>query len=135
METVLVPAALGVPLTAPVDAFTVRPAGKFAPAHVYGGVPPVTARLAAYATPATPPGSDVVVMVSAGAMVRDRFFEALACVGLVESVTVIARVLVPATVGVPLIAPVDTFSVSPCGSPVTDQVSGALPPLAARVAL
>ena len=43
-----VPAAVGVPVIAPVEAFNDRPAGKLLPtvAHVYGVVPPAAASVA-----------------------------------------------------------------------------------------
>ncbi len=65
----------------------------------------------------------------------DRFLVAVRCAGAVESVTVIDTVLVPAVVGVPLIAPVDASMVNPAGRPVADQVYGVVPPLALTVAL
>ena len=54
-------------------------------------------------------------------------------VGLVESVTVIVGVLVPAAVGVPEMAP-EELMLRPAGRPVADQVYGAVPPPAAMVA-
>ena len=54
-------------------------------------------------------------------------------VGLVESVTVIVGVLVPAAVGVPEIAP-DELMLRPAGNPLADQVYGAVPPPAAMAA-
>ena len=54
-------------------------------------------------------------------------------VGVVELVTVIEGVLVPAAVGVPEMAP-DELMLRPAGSPVADQVYGAVPPVAAIVA-
>jgi hypothetical protein len=53
--------------------------------------------------------------------------------GVLESVTVIEGVLVPAAVGVPEIAP-EELMLRPAGSPVADQVYGAVPPPAAMVA-
>ena len=47
--------------------------------------------------------------------------EAVRWLGLLESVTVIVGVLVPAALGVPEIAP-EELIVSPFGSPVADQV-------------
>jgi hypothetical protein len=54
--------------------------------------------------------------------------ETLRWLGVVESVTVIEGVLVPAAVGVPEIAP-EELMLRPAGSPVADQVYGAVPPL------
>lgn len=59
---------LGVPVIAPVVAFSVNPAGNDpAPAtiaQVYGDVPPVAVNAAEYAAPIVPPVSEVVVMVN-----------------------------------------------------------------------
>jgi hypothetical protein len=54
-------------------------------------------------------------------IVRDKFLEALACTGSVESVTVITTVLAPGAVGVPVIAPVLALIARPAGRPVADQ--------------
>ena len=53
------PAAVGVPLRAPVDALRARPAGRFPVEtdHAYGGMPPVPASVVAYAMPIVPAGS------------------------------------------------------------------------------
>jgi len=61
-ETVCV----GVPVIAPVEVFSDKPVGKvpLVRDHVYGVVPPVAARVALYALPAWPLGSDVVVIAS-----------------------------------------------------------------------
>src|SRR5262249_12498645 len=61
-----VPLAVGVPEITPELGASVNPAGSapLAIAHVYGGVPPLAARVAEYAAPTTPPGSAVVVIVS-----------------------------------------------------------------------
>ena len=54
------------------------------------------------------------------------------CTGELESVTLTVNEAVPAMVGVPVICP-EPFSVKPCGRKpaLTDQVYGAVPPLAA----
>ena len=49
----------------------------------------------------TPPGSEVVVMIRAGAMASESVAAAVAWVGLVESDTVTTTELDPADVGVP----------------------------------
>ena len=59
--------------------------------------------------------------------------ETLRWLGVLESVTVIEGVLVPAAVGVPEIAP-EELMLKPAGSPVADQVYGAVPPPAAMLA-
>jgi hypothetical protein len=73
-------------------------------------------------------GRDVVVMLNrAGppaAIVRERFADLL-CAGLPESVTVnVSATALAVAVGVPVIAPVDAFSLRPAGSVplVKDQV-------------
>ena len=134
IETVLAPAAVGVPVIAPVDGSMLSPAGRPVADHVYGVVPPLALTVALYAAPATPPGSDDVVMFSGAMTVSVRFAVAVRWDGLLESVTVIATVLAPAAVGVPLICPVEALRVNPAGSPVADHVYGDTPPVAARVA-
>ena len=59
---------------------------------------------------------------------------ALRWVGVLESVTVIEGVLMPVAVGVPVMAP-EELMLRPAGSPVADQVYGAVPPVAAMVAV
>jgi len=63
-----------------------------------------------------------------------RFAVAL-CIGELESVTLTTKEDVPGVVGVPLIWP-ELLSVSPAGKEPEeiDQVKGAVPPLAERVA-
>ncbi len=120
--TVLDPAVVGAPVIAPLEASMLRPAGRPVADHVYGVVPPVAATVALYAVPTTPPGNDVVVMDGGAMIVIERLAVAVRCVGLVESVTVTTAVLVPAIVGVPLIAPLEALMVKPAGNPVADQV-------------
>ena len=69
-----------------------------------------------------PPGSEVVVMMRAGAMVSVRVADAVAWVGLVESVTVTVTALLPADVGVPDIWPVLLLMFNPEGRPLADQL-------------
>src|SRR5262247_3467281 len=54
-----VPAAVGVPVIAPVLGVSVSPAGSvpLASAQVYGGVPPLAATVALYGWVTVPPGS------------------------------------------------------------------------------
>ena len=60
------PAAVGVPVMAPVLLLSVNPGGSpLAIDHVYGRVPPLAPRVAEYATFCVPLASDVVLMVSA----------------------------------------------------------------------
>jgi hypothetical protein len=58
---------VGVPVIAPVEAFSDKPAGKvpLVRDHVYGAVPPLAARVALYVMPTWPLGSEVVVITSA----------------------------------------------------------------------
>ena len=73
-----VPPDVGVPETAPVEAFSVSPGGRLPVVmlHVYGAFPPVAATLCEYACPTVPPGSELVVMVSGSATVMDSDFVA-----------------------------------------------------------
>src|SRR6185312_10223983 len=90
MATVLVPAAVGVPLIAPVEEFRFNPAGRPVADQVYGVVPPDAASVApGYAVLTTPDGNEDVVMVSCPMIVSEKLLLAVRCVGLVESVTVI----------------------------------------------
>ena len=70
--TVLAPEAVGDPDMAPVEASSVKPAGRPVADQVYGLVPPFAASVAEYAEPTTPPDREVVVMDSAGAIVSER---------------------------------------------------------------
>ena len=82
-------------------------------------------------------GSDVVVIVSPAPTLIDRFAVFVSAVGLLESVTVTVKLEVPTAVGLPVMAPVVSFSVSPAGRVpvVTVQLYGDVPPLAASVPL
>lgn len=140
-ETVLVPATVGVPVTAQFAA-RVKPVGSVPEAseQLYGPVPPDTPTAALYGVLTAPLGSVPVVRVSVPpplpplppvmAMLKD----AVAVVPL-ESATCAVKVYVPATVGVPDSMPVAPLSDSPLGSApdLTVKVYGAVPPLAARV--
>src|SRR3990172_2659869 len=125
-----VPAAVGVPLISPVVPLSVSPAGS-APtvtAHVMGDLPPLLASVWLYARFTVPSVSDVVVTDSAGYIVIES---ALSTYAPFVSVTRTVIFSVPDAVGVPLIAPVPLFKLSPSGSTPTviDQVSGSLPPV------
>jgi len=130
--------AVGVPLSAPVAAFSVTPAGN-APEvidHVYGVMPPVAASVAAYATPTCPFGKDGVVIVTVLAAILKVKLADFETAGDSESVTCAVIVKLPDAVGVPLSAPVAPFSVTPAGRApaVIDQLYGVVPPVAASVA-
>ncbi len=133
--TEAVPAAVGVPVICPVDAFIVSPAGKPAADHEYGGTPPVAAAVALYATLITPDGNAEVVMDNGTRTVIEKVFEAVCGVGEPESVTVTVTGLVPAAVGVPVICPVLALMLRPAGNPVADQLKAGVPPEASTVAL
>ena len=84
--------------------------------HKYGLVPPVAASVAEYGTVSIPSGIESVVTVrGAGVTVKVRFAVA-DCAGGPESVTLkLNGVAFAVAVGVPLITPVDAFSVNPAG--------------------
>jgi hypothetical protein len=135
IAAVLVPAAVGVPLITPVVALIDSPAGNPVADQLYGVVPPLAVTGPVYALFTVPFGRTEVVMFRPGpVMAMARFAVALNC-GLDESFTVMAAVLVPAAVGVPLITPVVAFIDSPVGNPVADQLYGVVPPAATTVAL
>lgn len=121
--TVLVPAAVGIPVICPVLALMLSPAGNPVADQLYGVMPPSAATVALYAAPTVPLGSVAVVIESnAGAIVTVNVLVAVCGVGVPESVTVTFTVLVPAAVGVPVICPVLVLMLSPAGNPVADQV-------------
>ena len=114
MVNVEVPAAVGVPLMAPVLAFRVRPAGRGSGprAKVTGLTPPVVTIVALYATPRVPEGNVTVVFVNAFRIctVYDwvLFSPPL-------SVTIMPKEVEPTAVGVPEITPVLGARVKPGG--------------------
>ena len=65
--TVVEPAAVGVPVMAPVLELMERLAGSPVADHVYGVAPPVAATLAEYGLPATPTGRGDAVVIETGA--------------------------------------------------------------------
>jgi hypothetical protein len=75
----------------------------------------------------------VLIDKPAPTVMESEVADAVRWVGLVESVTVIEGVLVPAAVGVPEIAP-EELMLRPAGNPVADQVYGAVPPPATMAA-
>jgi hypothetical protein len=128
------PAAVGVPEIAPVLALRLSPAGS-GPGdndHVNGCVPPVTAAVWEYTALTVPFASTLVVIDGAAPIVMVR---ALVAVAPTLSVTFSVILEVPATVGVPVIAPVFALRLSPAGSGPgdNDQVYGSVPPVAAAV--
>lgn len=138
----LVLPTVGVPLRAPLEEFNTNPAGRdpVTTDQKYAAVPPVAAKVAEYALPVCPLGRDALVIETGfdpvAAIVTLNDFIAVRAVEL-ESFTWIVKETVPDWVGVPLNAPLVAFSVTPAGreEPVaTDQLYGAVPPLAAKVA-
>lgn len=106
-----------VPVIAPVVGFSAKLAGS-APLlmdQVYGGDPPVAARVApTYCVPASPDGSDEVVTVNGGGRMLIEML--WVPVPPAESVTVTLKLKLPANVGVPLTVPVGPpVNVSPGG--------------------
>ena len=131
--------AVGVPPRAPLALLNVMPAGSVpaVSAQVYGAVPPVAASVALYGAPTWPFGSEVVVTASAGTTVRVSCAW-LVCAGLLESLTwKVSGVPATAASGVPPSAPLAVSRVMPEGSvpAASDQEYGAVPPVAASVAL
>jgi len=114
------PAAVAVPVIAPVLALRVRPAGNALTEieYVYGAVPPLALTLCVYETPVVGAGSvDGVTATVAEATVTEY-----ACVPLKgepvpveESIALMVKLAAPPAVGVPVIAPVVEFSVRPAG--------------------
>src|SRR5436190_1351753 len=102
-------AAVGVPVIWPVTGSKVRPAGNPVADQTYGVVPPIAATGAEYATPTTPLASALVVIDRPAAMLRFKGLDAVRCVGIDESVTVMVGVKGPDAVGVPVIWPVAGF--------------------------
>ncbi len=111
-----VPEAVGVPLMTPVDEARVRPAGSvpLLTAQVYGDVPPLATRVWEYATPTSPPGREVVVMVGPAMTLMDNALAGEVLPAL--SWTVTLKEKEPTAVGVPLIMPLDDPRFRPGGS-------------------
>jgi hypothetical protein len=132
-ETLKFPPILGVPLITPVELFKPRPPGKPAALHVYGVLPPVAAKAALYGAVTVPLGNDVVVIVSATEIDRENVAVAESSVEL--SLTITEMLKVPVVFGVPLMTPVELFTVRPAGKPEALHVYGVVPPFADRLAL
>src|SRR4029079_17918303 len=116
----VVPAAVGVPVIAPVLALRLSPAGS-GPGdneQVYGVVPPLAAAVCEYTPVASPFNRVVVVIDGAVAMVIDS---ALVAVAPTLSVTFSVKLNIPAAVGVPVIAPL-LARLNPPGSGPGDNV-------------
>jgi hypothetical protein len=134
-----VPAVVGVPLRVPLLARESPLGSPLGTVNLYGAVPPVAARVAEYAVPAVPEGSEAVVndtgVVVVAAVATAMLNTLLTFCGVAEeSVTVMVKLQLQAVVGVPLSAPLLIREV-PSGKPVgTVNLYGAVPPVAARVA-
>ena len=130
----LVAVVVGVPLIAPVAAFSESPAGKL-PAetvNVYEPLPPVALTVGEYAVPSAPLGRVAGFTVIAALIVT---LYARAPVAPRPSVAVMVKLEVAAVVGVPEIAPVAAFSESPAGKLPAETLNTyePLPPVALTV--
>src|ERR1700689_1664257 len=99
---------------APVDALSVRPAGNVpvATENVYAATPPATDIAGLLnATPTSPELVVEQVTVGGGTIVNGQVAEASTPLA-----SVTWTVNVPAAVGVPVMAPVEVFSVRPAGN-------------------
>ena len=127
-----VPAAVGTPLITPA-ADSVSQVGAPVTDHVYGGVPPVAAKLCEYEVPTAPfgRGDAVVIESGGGSTARTKDFVVI-CDALSRTWTV--KFAVPSVVGVPEITPA-ADNVRPAGGvpDVTDHKYGGAPPLAAKL--
>ncbi len=110
--TMKVPGAEGVPITAPVEVFSISPGGKVPTIeYVYSGVPPVTViGPLLNATPTSP------VLIVAQVTDRGPLMVIMQLVLELPTASVTLTEKVPAAVGVPVTSPVEVFSVSPGGS-------------------
>ena len=100
--------------------------------HAYGPVPPLTISVSEYAVFTSPNGGAGKLRAGAAMMISVVAWVALCPLA---SVTLIVKLDVPTAVGVPDRVPVDEPRVIPAGSVplLTDQVYGAVPPLAVSV--
>ena len=107
------PAAVGVPVIAPVDAFSDSPAGNvpLATEKISGDVPPLTPTVALKAAFTSPELTDGQLIDGPLMMVKGQL---LVATTPLASVTWMEKV--PAAVGVPVMAPDEEFSVRPAGS-------------------
>ncbi len=131
--TLLVPTVDGIPVMAPETGSMDSPLGNPVADQEYGVQPPWAARLAEYAAPAVPPGSALVVIDGITATASESVFDAVWCIGVVASVTVIVTLLVPAADGIPVIWPVAGSMLRFAGRPDADHTYGVAPPVALTV--
>ncbi len=95
-------------------------------------MPPVAVSCPLYGVLTTPDGNALVLTDSALLTVIVNFAVAVAG-GVPESVTVTLTLLVPASVGVPLMWPLVGLIESPAGRPEADHEYVPVPPVAVRV--
>ena len=102
--------------------------------QVYGEVPPVTVSVSVYAALTSPDGGAAKLSTGPPTTVIEV---ALVALWPLASVTLTVKLEVPSAVGVPASTPVDAFRVIPAGGVplLTDQVYGAVPPVAVSVSL
>jgi len=128
------PTVVGVPLMAPVLAFTLSPSGSdpVEIAQLYGAVPPVATNDARYEIPVDPPGTEDVVIDKGGVITIDS---ALVSVAPAPSVARTVKLNVPDADAVPLMVPVPEFKFRPAGSApeARDQAMGGVPPVLATL--
>src|SRR5690348_1502013 len=98
------PAAVGVPVTAPVEVFSVRPAGSVPTTeNVNGAVPPVTVKAPLLnGTPTSPVVPEARHVSEGGGVIE--YGQVVVAATPLASVTWILKL--PAAVGVPVMAPV-----------------------------
>ncbi len=110
-------ALVGVPLIAPVDAFSIKPGGSppaLTDQLLYGGVPPLAVKVAEYGVPTMPDGGFPVMVSCGAAIVMENGCGVEVAPRL--SFTVTLKLNLPAVVGVPPITPLDGSSARPPGS-------------------
>jgi hypothetical protein len=117
-----VPAAVGVPVIAPVMALRYSPAGRPLTGVIenmlYGGSPPMATNEELYGTPTCPVLAEQLKLrgvCSVTVMVQPPV-EAVEAVLPMESITWDMKLKLPVAVGVPLIKPVPEFKLIPGGS-------------------
>ena len=117
-------AVVGVPVTAPVVAFRTKPAGNDPVVeNEYGGVPPVAASNELYATPTwAGPTGQVTFKVGTGRIAAaTTMLQGRVAAPEAESTELAVKLVVPAVIGVPKIAPVDGFKIRPAGKAVVEN--------------
>src|SRR5262249_2115860 len=114
------PASVGVPVSAPVAGLIARPggncAGTVATQLLYAGVRPVAAKvIVGYSVPTVPEASGETVVISSGAGLTVSW-NAFVVVTARLSCTCTVKLYTPASVGVPVNAPVAGLIASPGGN-------------------